>query len=233
VEDTAQAHGARLRGRRVGGIGDVGCFSFYPTKNLGAWGDGGAIVTDDAELAERVRLLRSHGEKPRYHHRVPGTTARLDALQAAILRIKLQRLDECNDRRRELGTRLAESLRGSSVEVVERPFEGADHVYHLFVVRSSARDQLRAHLAERGVATAVHYPFAIHRTPAYADLGLGPGSLPVSEDHANRICSLPLWPGMTLEEADTVAEAVWSFGAARPRTRFAPGSQDQTIVSRS
>src|SRR3954468_7955473 len=120
VEDTAQAHGARLRGRRVGGIGDAGCFSFYPTKNLGAWGDGGAIVTDDAELAERVRLLRSHGEKPRYHHRVPGTTARLDALQAAILRIKLQRLDECNDRRREQGTRLAESLRGSSVEVVER-----------------------------------------------------------------------------------------------------------------
>jgi dTDP-3-amino-3,4,6-trideoxy-alpha-D-glucose transaminase len=211
IEDTAQAHGARYRGRRVGTMGDVGCFSFYPTKNLGGWGDGGAITTADPEIAEQVRLLRSHGENPRYHHRIVGTTARLDALQAALLRVKLRRLDGWNEDRRRLGTALREGLAGSSVEVPGLASSEADHVYHLFVVRSRARDELREHLASRGVSTAIHYPFPIHRTGAYADLGLGPGSLPVAERLAEEICSLPLFPSMSDDYLTRVIDAVQDF----------------------
>jgi dTDP-3-amino-3,4,6-trideoxy-alpha-D-glucose transaminase len=211
IEDTAQAHGARYRGRRVGSLGDIGCFSFYPTKNLGAWGDGGAVVTADAGLAERVELLRSHGEKPRYHHRIVGTTARLDALQATILRIKLLRLEGWNESRRRFGAALREGLRATSLELPEPAGADGDHVYHLFMVRSDRRDALREHLATRGVGTAVHYPSPIHRTEAYEDLGYGPGSLPVSEDLATRICTLPLFPLMTSTEVDRVIDAVLEF----------------------
>ncbi|MGZ8475937.1 MAG: DegT/DnrJ/EryC1/StrS family aminotransferase [Candidatus Limnocylindria bacterium] len=211
IEDTAQAHGAFHRGRRVGTLGDIGCFSFYPTKNLGGWGDGGAVVTGDAELADRVRLLRSHGERPRYHHQVVGTTARLDALQAAILRVKLRRLDGWNDDRRRLGAALREGLTGTAVELPTAAFEGADHVYHLFIVRSDKRDALREHLAQHDVATAVHYPFPIHRTGAYAGLGLGPGSLPVAERLCEQICTLPLFPTMSDDEVARIVAAVESF----------------------
>jgi dTDP-3-amino-3,4,6-trideoxy-alpha-D-glucose transaminase len=219
VEDACQAHGAHYRGRRVGSLGVIGCFSFYPTKNLGAWGDGGAVVTAVPELAERVRLLRAHGERPRYHHRIVGATARLDALQAAVLRRKLARLEGWNDERRRLGAALRERLAGAArdgsagpaVEVVGLPFAGADHVYHLFVVRTDERDALRAHLSEWGVASAVHYPEPIHLTEAYAHLGHGPGSLPVSEELSRRICSLPLFPGMTDDECDRVAAAICAF----------------------
>ncbi len=213
IEDTAQAHGAFYGGQRVGTLGDIGCFSFYPTKNLGGWGDGGAIVTRDADLADRVRLLRSHGERPRYHHQVVGTTARLDALQAAILRVKLRRLDGWNDDRRRLGALLREGLSGTSVELPAPAFEGADHVYHLFVVRSDRREALREHLGQFDVATAVHYPFPIHRTGAYADLGLGAGSLPVAERLAEQICTLPLFPTMSDDELANVVAAVASFEA--------------------
>lgn len=211
VEDAAQAHGAVLRGKRVGTFGDIGCFSFYPTKNLGAWGDGGAIVTDDDELADRVRLLRCHGERPRYHHEVVGTTARLDALQAAILRIKLRRLDAVTDERRRLGAALREGLQGSSVGVPSPACEGADHVYHLFVVRSEDRDGLREHLITVGVSTAVHYPVPIHRVRAYEDLGLVAGSLPVAERLADEICTLPLFPGMSDDEVAHVVNGVLTF----------------------
>jgi dTDP-4-amino-4,6-dideoxygalactose transaminase len=211
VEDAAQAHGARLRGRRVGTFGDVGCFSFYPTKNLGAWGDGGAIVTADDALADRVRLLRCHGERPRYHHEIVGTTARLDALQAAILRIKLRDLDAVLDERRRLGATLREGLGGSGVELASPACEGADHVYHLFIVRSEDRKGLRQHLATEGVSTAVHYPVPIHRLGAYVDLGLATGSLPVAERLADRICTLPLFPGMSEDETAHVIQAVQGF----------------------
>ena len=211
IEDTAQAHGAYVRGRRVGSIGDIGCFSFYPTKNLGAWGDGGAIATNDADLASQVRLLRSHGENPRYHHRIVGTTARLDALQAAILRVKLRGLDTRNDDRRRLGAALRDGLAGTPVELPEPAFAGGDHVYHLFIVRSVQRDALRDHLQGRGVGSAVHYPFPIHRTEAYASLGLGPGSLPVAERLSEEICTLPLFPTMSDAEVERVVDAVASF----------------------
>lgn len=219
IEDACQAHGARYRGRRVGSLGVFGCFSFYPTKNLGAWGDGGAVVTSVPELADRVQLLRAHGERPRYHHRMVGTTARLDALQAAVLRHKLARLEGWNDERRRLGatlrTRLGAELadQGSAhgIELVSLPFAEADHVYHLFVIRCEQRDALREHLAQRGVASAVHYPTPIHRTEAYANLGLTSGSLPVSERLAECMCSLPLFPGMSEAELERVVSGVRSF----------------------
>jgi dTDP-3-amino-3,4,6-trideoxy-alpha-D-glucose transaminase len=211
VEDCAQAHGARYRGQRVGTLGDIGCFSMYPTKNLGAWGDGGAIVTADPALAERVRLLRSHGEQPRYHHKMVGHTARLDALQAAILRVKLQRLEGWNDDRRRLGAMLREGLEGTSVELPAPASAEGDHVYHLFIVRTKQREALRAFLGERGVSTAVHYPIPIHRTEAYADLGLGEGSLPAAERLAEEICTLPLFPTMSDADVAQIVDAIRDF----------------------
>jgi dTDP-3-amino-3,4,6-trideoxy-alpha-D-glucose transaminase len=223
VEDACQAHGALYHGRRVGSLGVFGCFSFYPTKNLGAWGDGGAVVTSVPELAERVRLLRAHGEQPRYNHRVVGTTARLDALQAAVLRRKLARLDDCNQQRRRLGALLREQLcdiiASKALTPVQLPFADADHVYHLFVVRSEQRDELRDHLSQWGVASAVHYPTPIHLTEAYSHLGLGAGSLPVSEALSRQICSLPLFPGMTDAELRRISMAICSFAQDRARPR--------------
>jgi dTDP-3-amino-3,4,6-trideoxy-alpha-D-glucose transaminase len=222
IEDACQAHGANYRGRRAGSIGVLGCFSFYPTKNLGGWGDGGAVVTAVPELAERLQLLRSHGERPRYNHRVVGTTARLDALQAAVLRRKLARLDGWNEQRRAAGLALRTKLTATpqamsdkhTIELTELPFAEADHVYHLFVVRTDALDELREHLAACGVASAIHYPTPIHLTGAYADLGMEPGSLPVSERLAERMCSLPVFPSMTDTEIQQIADAVASFAQA-------------------
>jgi dTDP-4-amino-4,6-dideoxygalactose transaminase len=208
IEDACQAHGARYRGRRVGALGDIGCFSFYPAKNLGAWGDGGAVVTNRPELAERVRLLRSHGERPRYRHRVIGSTQRLDGLQAAVLRVKLRHLDGWNAQRRRAAAELRRALHASGVLAPPGPVDGGDHVYHLFVVRYPDRDLLRAHLTARGVASAVHYPVAVHRTEAYAHLGYKQGSLPIAEEMAEQVCSLPIFPGMDDAQINAVAAAV-------------------------
>lgn len=209
IEDAAQAHGARYQGRRVGSLGDVGCFSFYPSKNLGGWGDGGAVTTSDADLAGRVRLLRSHGEHPRYHHAVPGTTARLDSIQAAVLRVKLTRLDEGNAARRAIARRLDSAVAGTSVVGPPPPPPGRDHVYHQYVVRSDDRDALRLHLRRRGVASAIHYPTPIHRSPAYVNPATP--SLIGSENLAKTICSLPIFPAMTNTDVDCVAEALRTF----------------------
>ena len=211
IEDACQAHGSTYEGKRAGSIGHVGCFSFYPTKNLGAWGDGGALITDDEQIAAQVRLLRSHGEGARHHHEMPARTDRLDGLQAAILSVKLGHLDEANQRRRGAGAKLTQALAGSSVVTPAAVPEGRDHVFHLYVVRSSHRDQLRAHLEAEGVASAIHYPTPIHLQPAYADLGQGPGSLPVAERLAGEICSLPIFPGIEPTEIERVAAAVAAF----------------------
>jgi dTDP-3-amino-3,4,6-trideoxy-alpha-D-glucose transaminase len=208
IEDACQAHGARLHGRRAGSIGDCGCFSFYPAKNLGAWGDGGGLVTNDPEIADRVRLLRSHGERPRYHHRVPGTTARLDALHAAVLRVKLRRLDAANDGRRRVGAALSAALMGGPVTPPAPVSPGGDHVYHQYVVTAESREDMREHLSSRGVATAIHYPVPIHRSEAYASLITNRRRLPVVEALAAEICSLPMFPGMSDEEIGRIAEAV-------------------------
>jgi dTDP-3-amino-3,4,6-trideoxy-alpha-D-glucose transaminase len=214
IEDACQAHGARYRGRPVGSLADAGCFSFYPTKNLGAWGDGGALVTDDDDLAGQVKLLRSHGEGSRHNHQMPARTDRLDALQAAILRIKLGRLDTANQRRREAGKALREALDDSPVVLPGAIGADSDHVFHLFVVRSDARDALRDHLDSEGVSSAVHYPTPIHLQPAYADLGQGPGSLPVAERLAGEICSLPIFPTIADSQIEQIAAAVAAFDPA-------------------
>jgi dTDP-3-amino-3,4,6-trideoxy-alpha-D-glucose transaminase len=212
IEDACQAHGAWLNGRRAGSVADAGCFSFYPAKNLGAWGDAGAVVTDDAAIADRVRLVQSHGERPRYRHRVPGTTARLDAIQAGVLRVKLRRLDAWNERRRDLGARLTECLRGTAVRTPAPAGPGADHVFHQYVVTSPERDALREHLAARNVATSIHYPVPIHRSEAYEALGYAAGSLPVSEELALRSCSLPMHPGLSYADVEEIAAAIREFG---------------------
>ena len=221
IEDACQAHGAWVEpGRRAGSVGDCGAFSFYPAKNLGAWGDAGGLVTSDDAIAERVRLLRSHGERPRYNHLVPGTTARLDSIQAAVLRIKLRRLDMWNAARRRIAAALSDALAGAPAE---RPVAvaGGDHVYHQFVVRSPERDALRQHLGRAGISTGVHYPVAIHRSPAYRSAGLGAGSLPVAETWASTACSLPMHPLLTREEIGRVAASVHAFGVPLPASRAA------------
>jgi dTDP-3-amino-3,4,6-trideoxy-alpha-D-glucose transaminase len=224
VEDAAQAHGAHYRGRRVGALGVCGCFSFYPAKNLGAWGDGGALITDDPRIADRVRLLRAHGERPRYHHLLVGTTARLDAIQAAILRVKLRRLDAWNTKRRSVAAALTRALVGTSVATPPPPGPGRDHVFHQYVVRAAERDALRAHLAERRIETAVHYPVPIHLTPAYAPRGGRPARLSCTERLASTVCSLPVHPGLDAPDIAHVASAVREFtpsydaGAVRSAT---------------
>jgi dTDP-3-amino-3,4,6-trideoxy-alpha-D-glucose transaminase len=215
VEDACQAHGAQLQGRRAGSIADAGCFSFYPAKNLGAWGDGGALVTNDEAIADHVRLLRSHGERPRYHHRLPGTTARLDGIQAAVLRVKLRRLDAANAGRRRIAEQLTSALDGAAVRTPAPVAAGHDHVYHQYVVTTRARDALRNHLASYGIATAVHYPVAIHRTEAYASAGLPAGSLPVAEALAEQACSLPMHPSLSEDEIDRIAVAIHEFGSVQ------------------
>ncbi len=216
VEDACQAHGARYRGRRVGTLGALGCFSFYPTKNLGGWGDGGAVVTASPELAERLELLRSHGERPRYRHRVVGRHGAPRRAAGGDPAAQAHPPGGLERERRRLGAMLRELLH--PIELVELPFPEADHVYHLFVVRTPGRELLREHLAARGVASAVHYPVPIHLTEAYAHLGHGPGSFPVCEALAARICSLPLFPGMTEGELERVARATLSFAEALPRS---------------
>lgn len=214
VEDACQAHGAIYRGRRVGSIGTAGCFSFYPAKNLGGWGDGGAIVTNDSALAEHVRLLRAHGEHPRYYHRLRGTTARLDALQAAVLRIKLRHLDTWNQRRRSIAELLSEHLEHSPFTLPQLASDDQDHVFHQYVILSDQRDALRDHLKRHGVASGVHYPVPIHLSDAYASLGLATGDLPVAENHANRCCSLPISPFHTDSDITQVAQVMHEFDAA-------------------
>jgi dTDP-3-amino-3,4,6-trideoxy-alpha-D-glucose transaminase len=221
VEDACQAHGARYRGSRVGSLGDCGCFSFYPAKNLGAWGDGGAVVTSDPELARQVRLLRAHGESPRYHHHVPGFTSRLDAIHAAVLRVKLRRLDDWNAERRRAAALLTRTLAVAPVRTPRPVSGGADHVFHQYVVEAGDRDGLRLHLTDRGVGSGIHYPVPIHLAGAYRGLGLAPGSLPHSERLAETICSLPLFPGMGEEEINRVAAAVADFASVTAASRAA------------
>lgn len=212
VEDCAQAHGARYADRQVGNWGDAGTFSFYPAKNLGAWGDAGAVVTGRGDVAERIRLLRSHGEQPRYHHRMIGTTGRLDALQAAVLERKLAHLEDWNTERRRIAAALHEATAGlEHVALPPRPEGPEDHVYHQFVVRSESRDALREHLESAGIATGLHYPVPIHRSDAFRAFAPEHDVAPVATRLAGEICSLPMFPGMSDSQVDRVAEALLDF----------------------
>ena len=207
VEDCCQAHLATAGGRPVGTIGVAGAFSFYPTKNLGALGDGGAVVTNDAALADRIARLRNGGQTDRYHHQEFGVNSRLDEMQAAILRARLPLLPAWTARRRALAARYRERLAGAPVAVP--PERDAGHVYHLFVVRSGARADLQAHLAERGIETLIHYPVPIPRQPALAPVH--PAECPVATRACGEVVSLPLHPSLAPEHVDDVAAAIHAF----------------------
>jgi len=206
VEDACQAHMAQYKGKPVGAISGIGALSFYPTKNLGAFGDGGAVLVNDPELATRLRRLRNGGQTDRYHHGGPGINSRLDELQAAVLRVKLRHLATWSERRRAVAALYRESLSGVVELPEEQPYARA--VYHLFVIRHPRRDALAATLEERGIATLIHYPFPLHLQPAFASLGYRPGQFPVAEKSAAEILSLPIYPEMTDAQAREVAAAV-------------------------
>jgi dTDP-4-amino-4,6-dideoxygalactose transaminase len=210
VEDCSQAHGALYEGRKVGSLGDIAAFSFYPTKNLGAFGDGGAVVTGNPELAERVRLLRQYGWKEHYISSVKGINSRLDELQAAILRVKLRRLDEWNERRRQLADLYFELLAGAEVTLPSLP-ENSSHIFHQFVIRHPQRDALKKYLKERGMHTLVHYPVPIHLQPAYKDLGYSLGRFPDAETTSREVLSLPLYPELAGENIQQICRNVIDF----------------------
>jgi dTDP-4-amino-4,6-dideoxygalactose transaminase len=210
IEDACQAIGALYRGRPVGSWSVLGALSFYPTKNLGCLGDGGAVLVNDAALRDRVRRLRNGGQSDRYRHEEAGMNSRLDELQAAILRVKLAKLEAWTERRRALAALYGRELAGLPLQLpVEKPYARA--VYHLYVVRHPRRDALAAFLKERGIATLIHYPIPLHRQPAFASLGHGEGAFPVAETAAREILSLPLYPELTDAQARHVAAAVREF----------------------
>lgn len=207
IEDAAQAHGATYNGRPCGSIGAMAAFSFYPGKNLGAYGEGGAVVTSDPALAKKIRVMRSWGEERRYEHSIKGFNYRMDGIQGAILRVKLRHLDAWTDARRARAADYGRAFAGTGIATpVERP--DCRHVYHVYAVRLSQRDSTRAALQAADIQTGVHYPIPIHLQPAHADLGYGPGDFPVSEQAAAQVLSLPMFPEMTAEQVEQVAAAV-------------------------
>lgn len=210
VEDAAQAHGARYKGRRIGAHGDVVCWSFYPGKNLGALGDGGAVTTNRADLADRIRVLRNYGSRVKYVNEVQGVNSRLDPIQAAVLRAKLPHLDAWTERRRAIAAVYAEGLRDCGLILPHVP-DWADPVWHLYVVRSPDRDGLQKRLADAGVGTLIHYPIPPHMQAAYADLGLAPEALPLARQLAGEVLSLPMGAHLRLDAAGTVLNRIrWS-----------------------
>lgn len=213
IEDACQAHGARRDGRAAGTFGDAGCFSFYYSKNLGAYGEAGGVVTNDPELAARVRLLRDHGSAVRYHHDELGMNGRLDEMQAAVLRLKLPSLDAGNHARREHAARYNAGLRDLDVTVPE--LTGEDHVFHLYVIRTAARDEMREYLNQRGVGTGIHYPVPCHLQPACMRFAGETGGLPVTEHLVGEILSLPMFPELRDEEIDYTVNVIREFFAQR------------------
>jgi dTDP-4-amino-4,6-dideoxygalactose transaminase len=236
IEDNAQALGAELDGRKTGSFGDVGCLSFFPSKNLGACGDGGMVVTNDAQVAERVRMLRTHGWKEKYRPTMVGYNSRLDELQAAILRVKLRHLDRRNARRRELADAYREALAHLPVEVPgEAP--GARHVYHVYVLRVPARDKVQAELQAAGIGTSTYYPLPLHLVEPCRQYGAGEGSLPIAEAACAETLAIPLFPEMTAEQVGQVASAIEravdvaaagfsTAGSARERIQTARPGED-------
>jgi dTDP-4-amino-4,6-dideoxygalactose transaminase len=209
IEDAAQAHGAEDKGRRVGSVGDIGCFSFYPGKNLGAYGEGGAAVTNSPQYAETMRLLRSWGEKTRYEHAIKGFNYRMEGIQGAILGVKLRHIEQWTEARRTRAALYERTLTGTAART-PRVRTNVRHVYHVYAVRLPQRDAWRARLLEMGIQTGVHYPIPVHLQPAYRNLGYGAGDFPVAETIAREILSLPMFPEMTdaqIEEVSSVVRA--------------------------
>ena len=210
VEDCAQAHGTEYKGRRCGTFGIAGAFSFYPSKNLGAYGDGGAVTTNDAALAEQLRMLRNYGEERRYYHSCKGINSRLDEIQAAILRVKLKHLDAWNAARRERAEKYLDLLKDAPL-VLPHEAPWARHNYHLFVVRTPRRDALQQHLKERGIATLLHYPVPIHLQEAYADLHQHRGAFPEAEKACDEVLSLPMYAELPFDHIKQIAKAIHDF----------------------
>ena len=212
LEDASQAHGARYQGRRVGALGDIGAFSLYPAKNLGAYGDAGVLVTNDPDLDNKLRLLRNYGSTKKYHHDIKGFNRRLDTLQAAVLRVKLAHLDGWNAARRSHAAEYTRILNESGAATgLPSTAAGCEPVYHLYVIRHSDRDGLQRHLTDHGIGTVIHYPIPIHLQPAYADLRLGPGSFPVTEAYSSQILSLPMFAELTADDISYVCEKIAEF----------------------
>ena len=207
VEDACQAHGAEYRGRSVGTLGDAACFSFYPGKNLGAFGEAGAVVTNNSELNEKIRILRDHGQIRKYHHAMIGWNGRMDGIQGAILRIKLRYLEQGNRLRRAHAARYDAAFQG--IEEVVTPFRAATvlHVYHIYAIRVQDRDEVMRQLADKGVGSGVHYPVPIHLQEAYRSLGYEPGTFPIAEGCAREFISLPMFPGLTSGQVEVVIQA--------------------------
>ncbi|PJK27895.1 DegT/DnrJ/EryC1/StrS family aminotransferase [Minwuia thermotolerans] len=214
VEDAAQAHGARYKGRRIGSHGDVVCWSFYPGKNLGALGDAGAVTTDRADLADRIRVLRNYGSRRKYVNEAAGVNSRLDPLQAAVLRVKLKVLDEWTERRRAVATAYAEGLRGSGLTLPYAP-DWAEPVWHLYVVRSEARDALQERLTNAGIDTLIHYPIPPHMQGAYAELKMAPEAMPLARDLADKLLSLPMGPHLGTARARSVVSMLTAMKVAK------------------
>jgi len=206
IEDAAQAHGAACSGKRAGSLGDLGCFSFYPAKNLGAYGDGGLVTTSRRDLAERIRALRNCGARVKYDHEQIGLNSRLDTLQAAILRAKLQHLDNWNEARRQIGRYYDAALKHHPQ--VELTHHAAGSVHHLYVVRLGQRDDVLKSLNAEGIGAGIHYPFALHELEAYAGLEHRRGEFPIAEDWARRCLSLPLYPELASNAADRCVDAL-------------------------
>jgi dTDP-4-amino-4,6-dideoxygalactose transaminase len=213
IEDAAQAHGAEYKGRRTGVLGDIGCFSFYPGKNLGACGEGGAVVTDRADLAERVRMLRDWGQSEKYLHVARGFNYRMDEIQAAILIVKLRHLETWTEARRQVALAYDAQLAWAGIQRPVRP-EGREHVYHVYAIRVRHRDALRKKLAAKGIQTGIHYPTPVHLQPAYSDLGYGPGSFPVAESFSAETLSLPIYPEITREQVDRICRTLNDLAAS-------------------
>lgn len=207
VEDSAQSHGARYKGRKTGGLGHLSAWSFYPGKNLGAMGDGGAVTTNDSALDATVRMLRNYGSREKYLNEAKGLNSRLDEIQAAVLDAKLRSLDRLTDERRAIAARYTRGLAGLPLVLPHVP-SWAEPAWHLFVVRHADRDRLQASLSDQGIGTLIHYPVATHLQRAYAQLGLQAGSLPIAELVHREVLSLPIWPGMTDDQVDAVIEAL-------------------------
>jgi dTDP-4-amino-4,6-dideoxygalactose transaminase len=211
IEDACQAHGAQYRDRPAGSWGDAACFSFYPSKNLGAYGDGGMVTTSDLAIAEKIRMLRNYGQAEKYSHTMLGYNRRLDTLQAAVLRVKLRKLDEWNAARNRIAQQYGRLLSSTKDVILPVAAAGRTHVYHLYVIQHPQRDALRAHLSAAGISTVMHYPIPAHLQECYRYLGVAPGSLPVSESAAKRVLSLPMYPELTDEMVEYVCGKIKEF----------------------
>lgn len=210
VEDCAQAHGAQFEGQQVGTFGDIGCFSFYPSKNLGAFGDAGAITTNDSGIAEAVRVFRNYGSEKRYYNRIVGTNSRLDEIQAGLLRIRLKHLNELADEKKQICERYLREIKNDAIELPQIR-EGATHIWHQFVIRTSHRDQLIDYLNINGIGSIIHYPIPPHLSEAYKYLNIKKGALPITELYANTVLSIPLYNGMLKEEQDCVIDVINNY----------------------